>query len=47
MELGGVIIINCEKIGYKVEIEFKFKVRRLRVFVSGALMLKKFGFKFF
>lgn len=26
MELGGVITINCEKTGYKAEIEFKLKV---------------------
>lgn len=33
MELGGVVIINCEKIGYKVEIEFKFKVKMLESIV--------------
>lgn len=27
MELGGVVTINCEKTGYKAEIEFKLKVR--------------------
>ena len=26
MELGGVVTINCEKTGYKAEIEFKLKV---------------------
>ena len=45
MELGGVITINCEKTGYKAEIEFKLKVRRSRVSVSGAPMSKKFGSK--
>lgn len=25
MELGGVVTINCEKTGYKAEIEFKLK----------------------
>ena len=27
MELGGVVTINCEKTGYKAEIEFKLKVK--------------------
>lgn len=45
MELGGVITINCEKTGYKAEIEFKLKVRRSRVSVSGAPISKKFGSK--
>lgn len=36
MELGGVVTINCEKTGYKAEIEFKLKVR-LYFFLSEAL----------
>jgi hypothetical protein len=26
MELGGKVVIDCEKTGYKTEIEFKLKV---------------------
>lgn len=44
MELGGVVTINCEKTGYKAEIEFKLKVRT-GVSFSGALILKRFGSK--
>ena len=27
MELGGKVTIECEKTGYRVELEFKLKVR--------------------
>lgn len=39
MELGGVVTINCEKTGYKAEIEFKLKVR-LFFFVCGIVGFK-------
>lgn len=29
MEMGGKVIISCFKISYRVEVEFKFKVRFL------------------
>ena len=39
MELGGVVTINCEKTGYKAEIEFKLKVR-LYFFICGIVGFK-------
>ena len=45
MELGGKVTIECEKTGYRVELEFKLKVRCIsffseKTFVKQSAMLE-------
>lgn len=42
MELGGSVYIDCEKTGYRTELEFKLKVRILKLQQKLKLIIKFF-----
>ena len=39
-ELGGKVVINCEKTGYSAEIEFKLKVKYIFLISKVAALLE-------